>query len=209
MTMHRAKFAAVGLLVALAGWAAPACSQQMAVELDPAHSRVDFTLDAVMHTVHGDFHLKNGTLVFDRQNGAASGQLTVDATSGESGNQGRDRKMHKVVLESAKYPDIVFQPQHVIGKLPAAGATQVQIEGVMSIHGQAHPVMAKGPVQVDGERVSAELHFIVPYQQWGMKNPSTLFLRVSDKVEITVHAVGRLSTAAASTAAQAGAAATH
>jgi hypothetical protein len=27
--------------------------------------------------------------------------------------------------------------------------------------------------------------------QWGMKNPSTLFLRVSDKVEISIHTVAR------------------
>jgi hypothetical protein len=26
----------------------------------------------------------------------------------------------------------------------------------------------------------------VPYVKWGMKNPSTLMLRVSDKVEITI-----------------------
>jgi hypothetical protein len=25
--------------------------------------------------------------------------------------------------------------------------------------------------------------------EWGMKNPSTLFLRVSDKVEIAIHTV--------------------
>jgi hypothetical protein len=31
----------------------------------------------------------------------------------------------------------------------------------------------------------------VPYVQWGMKNPSTLFLRVSNKVEISIHTVAR------------------
>jgi uncharacterized protein with GYD domain len=31
--------------------------------------------------------------------------------------------------------------------------------------------------------------FEVPYVSWGMKNPSTLMLRVNDKVEITIHTV--------------------
>jgi hypothetical protein len=31
----------------------------------------------------------------------------------------------------------------------------------------------------------------VPYIKWGMKNPSTFILRVSDKVEITVETAAR------------------
>jgi hypothetical protein len=33
--------------------------------------------------------------------------------------------------------------------------------------------------------------------EWGLKNPSTLFLRVGNKVDITIEAVGRLSMPAA------------
>jgi hypothetical protein len=33
----------------------------------------------------------------------------------------------------------------------------------------------------------------MPYVKWGMKNPSTLLLRVSDQVEIDVHASGRVA----------------
>ena len=38
----------------------------------------------------------------------------------------------------------------------------------------------------------ANTHFAIPYVQWGMKNPSTLFLRVNDKVMIDLQVVGRL-----------------
>ncbi len=173
----------------------------MTVQVDPARSRVDFTVDALAHTVHGDFQFKSGSLRFDPQTGAASGELDVSATSGESGNNGRDHKMHKQVLESATFPDIVFQPQRVIGAVPTlGGAGQVQIEGLMTMHGQSHPLTASGPVQINGGDISAELHFIVPYEQWGMKNPSTLFLRVSDKVEVTVHVAGHLAPISASVA---------
>ncbi|MCU1332353.1 MAG: hypothetical protein JWM08_1345, partial [Candidatus Angelobacter sp.] len=40
---------------------------------------------------------------------------------------------------------------------------------------------------------SADGTFSVKYREWGMKNPSTFILRVNDKVEIHVHAVGRLA----------------
>jgi polyisoprenoid-binding protein YceI len=178
--------------------ASAAAAQEISVQLDPARTRVQFELSSVMHTVHGDFQLKSGSLRFDPQTGVASGQLIVDATTGETGNQRRDRKMHQQVLESASHPDIIFQPQRVIGKLPSAGASPMQIEGLITIHGQAHPATAIGAVEIHGCDVSADLRFIVPYEAWGMKNPSTFLLRVSDKVEITVHAVGRLAPIAAS-----------
>jgi len=182
--------------------AATAVAQEVEVQLDPSKSKVDFILGATGHTVKGDFHLQNGTLRFDSQSGAAAGQLRVDAASGESGNTKRDRKMHEQVLESAKYPDIVFQPQRVLGQLAASGTSQIQIAGLITIHGQTHELTAAGPVQISGDTVSADLKFVIPYQQWGMKNPSVVFLRVSDKVEITVHAVGKLTTAVAKSSSQ-------
>jgi polyisoprenoid-binding protein YceI len=203
--LRRYQIVVTACIMTVLGFAATSVAQEMVVQLDPVLSHVDFVLGDVLHTVHGDFHLKDGFLRFDAQNGAASGQLTVDATTGESGSKGRDRKMHQQVLESAKYPDITFQPQRVIGTLPGPSASQMELVGLMTMHGQTHAMSASGPVQIHGDQVSADLRFLVLYAQWGMKNPSALFLRVSDKVEITVHAVGRLMPVAASAAAQGGA----
>ena len=49
--------------------------------------------------------------------------------------------------------------------------------------------------QVSNGHVTADVHFVVPYVEWGLKDPSTFILRVSKKVDITVHAVGTLSPA--------------
>ena len=40
-------------------------------------------------------------------------------------------------------------------------------------------------------RATAKIHFTIPYVKWGLKNPSTLFLRVSDKVDIDIAAYTR------------------
>src|SRR5712671_5372391 len=92
-----------------------AVAQQKTFTLDPAQTKVNFTVDSTLHTVHGDFRLKRGSIQFDNATGQAGGEIVVDAASGESGSDGRDKKMHKDVLESQKYAVIVFTPEHIKG----------------------------------------------------------------------------------------------
>jgi polyisoprenoid-binding protein YceI len=165
---------------------------QRMVELDPSRTRVEFTLNATLHSVHGRFQLKAGTIGFDPATGAAHGSVVVDATSGVTGNDGRDQKMHREVLESGKYPEIVFVPESVLGPPLQQGSSEVQLAGRIRLHGAEHTLSVKVPVIVTGDQLTAKLHFVVPYQQWGLKNPSTLFLRVSNKVEVDVSVSGRL-----------------
>ena len=117
----------------------------------------------------------------------------MDSASGESGSDGRDKKMHKDILESQKYSDIVFTPQHTKGTVATEGKSTVEVEGILTMHGKSKPVTMPLEVQLRGGSGSAEGSFSVKYQEWGMKNPSTFILRVNEKVEIHVHAVGKLT----------------
>lgn len=168
-------------------------AQQKTFTLDPAQTKVNFTVDSTLHTVHGDFHLKRGSIQFDSTTGQAGGEIVVDAASGQSGSDGRDKKMHKDVLESPKYSDIVFTPQHVKGTVAAEGKSQVEIEGMLTMHGKSRPATMPLEVQLQGGAGTADGSFTVKYQEWGMKSPSTFILRVSDKVQIHVHAAGRMA----------------
>ncbi len=178
-------------------FAIAAGAQQIQITLDPNQTKVDWTLGDVLHTVHGTFKLVSGKLVFDPRTGDASGEILVDAKSGESGNHTRDGKMQKEVLESARYPEITFLPKHVSGSLAAQGSSTLQVQGVFGIHGADHDLTLTLPVQTQGSRATATTKFDVPYQAWGMKNPSTLFLKVDDKVEIDISAVGTVVSGAA------------
>ena len=170
-----------------------AFAQEMQFQLDPAQSKVEFTLDATLHGVHGSFDLRPSTIYFNPQAGTASGDFVVDATSGNSGNKGRDKKMHKEILESAKFPEIRFSVQKFHGILAANGTSQIELVGVMTLHGSDHPMTVTAPIKIENGRASADIPFEVPYVQWGVKNPSTFLLRVSDKVTIVVHATGAIS----------------
>jgi polyisoprenoid-binding protein YceI len=179
----------VSALLLAAGESIP--SQPRPFVIDPAQTKVEFTLGSLLHTVHGDFQLKRGTLRFDPQSGRASGELVVDATSGESGSPARDKRMHASILESAKYPEITFRPDRVDGKVEPEGKSQVQLHGVFAIHGVEHEILF--PVTVDAApgQYNVAGTFDVPYVKWGMKNPSTLMLRVNDTVKITIQTVAR------------------
>jgi polyisoprenoid-binding protein YceI len=196
--MHRNRIiqcSFVTFLLALLCSAAAAPPALKTLELDAAQSKVQFTVDSTLHTVHGTFQLKSGVIQFDPAGGPASGQLVVNASSGDSDNKSRDHKMTHEVLEAEKYPDITFTPQQMKGALALSGSSQIQLEGVMTLHGQPHPMTLDVKAAVQGNSLSADTSFEIPYIEWGLKNPSAFFLRVKDKVQIHIHAVGQIKTA--------------
>jgi polyisoprenoid-binding protein YceI len=169
-----------------------ATAQQVQVTLNPAETQIHISVHDVHSGVHGNFKLKSGSVLFDRANGSASGEIVVDAASGDTGNSTRDHKMNQDVLESLRYPDIVFAPSRVIGEVAAQGTSNIQVQGTFRIHGASHEITLSMPVQVSGEKLVATTTFVVPYESWGMKNPSVLFLRVDGKAEVSITATGRI-----------------
>ncbi|MBV9671290.1 MAG: YceI family protein [Verrucomicrobia bacterium] len=163
------------------------------VTVDAGKSNVRFALGAVLHTVHGQFKVKGGRVRLDVATTRASGQITVDLQSGNTGVQERDRHMHNEVLESARYPEAVFSPDRVTGKFSSEGEFNVSLHGVLRVHGQDHEITVPTIVQVHDGRVVATANFVVPYVKWGMKDPSTFILRVSDNVDVSVKLVGKLT----------------
>jgi len=183
----------LGLLLLTLGLNAEALlAQKMTLELDPANTRINFTLEATLHTVHGTFVLKSGTIHFNPSTGSASGLVVVDAASGDSENKGRDHKMHDEILESQRYPEITFTPTKLSGKVDLQGNSNVQVDGTLKLHGDEHPMTLTLPVQVKGDNLRAQTHIVIPYILWGLKNPNTFLLHVSDKVEVDISAVGRI-----------------
>ena len=182
-----ALFAALATLI----FAPAGRAQQISVQLDPAQTKIEFTLGSTLHTVEGTFKLKSGTIRFDPSTGKMSGSINVDATSGESGNGGRDRKMHREILESGKYPEIIFTPSQVKGTFDPKGASKLEVSGQFRLHGQDHDLTLPIDIQPSGRQLQMATHITIPYIKWGLKNPSTFILRASDKVEIDIHAVGQ------------------
>jgi polyisoprenoid-binding protein YceI len=170
----------------------PLAAAENTIELDPARTTISYSLADILHTVHGSFKLKRGFLRFDSATGKASGEIVVDVASGDSGGGTRDKRMHKEILESARYPEAVFTPDRISGELAPRGESQLDVHGSFQIHGASHEVTFHFRVDVKSGEVVTATGFVIPYVQWGMKNPSNFLLKVSDKVEMNVQATGRV-----------------
>lgn len=176
-------------------------AQDTVVRFDPANTKIDFTLGATLHTVHGTFKLKSGEIRVDAATGRASGAIVVDATSGGSGDSSRDHNMHANILESAKFPEIGFsptlvtaQPGHTVKEsLENRGTSELHANGLFNLQGRNHDITMDMSVQNDGNgHVLVTTAFPVPYIKWGLKSPNTFLLRVSDSVDLQIHGAGQI-----------------
>lgn len=169
-----------------------ALAQSLRFKIDPQRSKINWTLGATAHTVRGTFNVKNGELVFDLAAGKVTGEVVALATSGASGNAGRDEKMHKQVLESRKFADIVFRLDRFEGKISPAGKSLVQLHGMLALHGAEHEMAVSTEAEINGSDWTGSTKFSVPYVAWGLKNPGNFFLRVSKSVDVDLTLAGKL-----------------
>ena len=171
----------------------PAPAAETVLMLDPAQSKVHWTVDSALHTVHGTFALKSGSIHFDPVTGKAGGEIIVDAPSGQSGNGSRDKRMHREILETAKYSAVIFRPAQVEGTVSQSGACDVKLRGTFSIHGADHDLTAQVHAELAGDRWRGTTRFQVPYVQWGIKDPSNFLLKVQPVVNVELEMVGTIS----------------
>jgi polyisoprenoid-binding protein YceI len=203
VVVRRAWLFAVVAVLAMPAWPqstrapSPTRRGEIILRLDPAQSQLHWTLGSTLHTVHGTFALKPGAVSFDPASGNASGEIAVDAASGESGNESRDKKMHKEILESERYPQVIFRCDRIEGKVLAQGSSSVQVHGIFVLHGAEHELTVPAQAELAGDYWKGSAKFSVPYIQWGLKSPNTFLLKADPVVEIELEMSGKVQLAAA------------
>ncbi|MGA8530343.1 MAG: YceI family protein [Acidobacteriaceae bacterium] len=187
--LHRNLALCAALIFAAPLLLAQTQAHSIVLHFDAAHTQIRWTLSDFLHTVHGSFQLKGGVVTFNPETGAAEGELLVDLDSGNSGSAARDRTMKTKVLQTQTYPEAIFHPEKVSGTLRPGSTEQVTVDGTFTIHGQDHPMrLVVSPRMTDAWHVHLTTHFVVPYVQWGMRNPSSFVFRVGKQVPVDVTA---------------------
>jgi polyisoprenoid-binding protein YceI len=183
-------FAVLALAVIL-GPAALAQHQIFAV--NPDASEIKMKLNTTHEVVNGTFHIQSGSIEFDRSSPKMLGSVAVLAGSGKTGNDRRDKKMNKDILKVDQYTTVSFAPKTYTGAIAPSGDSTIQVSGVFTLLGNPHDLTIPMQIHMDGSKATARAQFVVPYVQWGLKNPSFLFWKAENDVAIDLNLVGQVS----------------
>lgn len=170
------------------GWA-----QRQSFTVDPGPSSVKMILKTNHEIVNGTFHLQSGAVGFDRSDSKMDGSIVIAAGSGTTGNESRDKKMNKETLKSQQYTTVTFVPKSFSGTVAKTGDSTIQVTGVMTLLGAPHELTIPMQVHIDGSSCVAKSHFVVPYVEWGLKDPSFLVWKAEKQVDIDLNLLGLIS----------------
>ena len=162
------------------------------LSLDINRSEVHFTLNDKLHSVNGTFRVQQGEVSFDTATGKANGSILVDALSGKSGNSFRDRRMLNDELRTPEFKTVAFAPTRFTGTFNPTGDSSLQVHGVFTLIGTPHEIDVPMLVQVNGQQIHAVGSFVIPYVQWGLKDPSTFMIKVEKEVHVDLDFSGTL-----------------
>ncbi len=171
----------------------PVLAQRQTFTIDPNASDVKTTLKTTHEIVSGTFHVDSGSIAYDRTVSSISGTVVVAAGSGKTGNDSRDKKMNKDILKVPQYSTVTFTPKSYTGTIAPSGDSTIQVAGVLTLLGTPHDITVPMHVHIDGAGCAAQTHFMIPYVQWGLKNPSFLIWKADNDVAIDLNLVGHLS----------------
>ncbi len=181
-------------VIACAGFLAQAAfAQHQSFAVNPSESKVTITLNTTHEVVTGSFRVQSGTVEFDRAAQKMSGWIGVAAGSGKTGNDSRDRKMNNDILKVEQFATVSFEPKSYAGVIAASGDSNIEVTGIFTLLGTAHEITVPIQVRLEGDAANAKAHFVVPYVQWGLKNPSFLIWKADNDVAIDVYLEGAVS----------------
>ena len=174
-------------------FASSAFAQHQTFTVDPNASQVAFALAGSGHHVSGTFHVQSGSIDFDRTAHTISGSVVVAAGSGNSGEPSRDKKMNNDVLDIAHYSESPSPRRNTTApsRPPATPPSRSTVHSRCT----ARPMTLPCPCRSTSTAglSTPKTHFIVPYVQWGLKDPSWGFLKVSKEVDIDLTLTGKVT----------------
>lgn len=132
-------FASSSLVFSALLLAAQALATPQTYEIDPVHSRVEFTIRHMFSKVTGDFGSFHGTINYDASAPAASTVVAeIDAASIDTNNDRRDGHLKSPdFFDVAKFPALSFTST----KLTPISDGKFKVEGNLTMHGVTKPVV--------------------------------------------------------------------
>jgi polyisoprenoid-binding protein YceI len=147
-------------------------------KVEVAGSSVRWELPASFEPIKGVVPLFHGTIEANPLSSGAwdvKARIVVPAAAMRTGNRRRDRTLREKVLETARYPEIVFELRQFTGDLSRFRPGQtfpVQVAGDLTVHGKTAPVQLPVDVSVFPKAVVVTGSFPVHWKAYGLQDPS-------------------------------------
>jgi polyisoprenoid-binding protein YceI len=125
---------------------------------------------------------------------ASSLHITVKADSlsvidkvSESDRQEIEGKMRREVLETGKYPEIVFDSTNISAEKIADGKYRVKIEGDLKLHGVTRRAVINAQVTEEGDALRARGEFPLRQTEYHISPPSVAggTIKVKDELKLS------------------------
>ena len=103
-----------------------------------------------------------------------------------------NKELREIVLEPAKYPEIVFKSTSVTGKPAGGGQYDLRIAGDLTLHGVTRPIVIPARINLTGNDLRAVGEFSIDRGAFNVKATSAVhgMIRVRNKVKFTFDIVG-------------------
>lgn len=143
----------------------------------------------------GDLHLTPGSsdLAVLQMTITAGSLAEVDTEFNEKDRQEINKTMREEVLETGKYPDIVFTSTGVSAKKVGEGEYQVMISGTLTLHGVTRNRQIKAKVTISGNTLRAQGEFSLQHSDYNLKRISVAggAVKVKEELRLAFNIVAR------------------
>ncbi|HEY1249651.1 MAG TPA: YceI family protein [Thermoanaerobaculia bacterium] len=185
--MRRVVFFVAAVFVS---WWASAQPAELHYAIDAAGSELGWELPATLHTVHGKAPELSGTVdavLKDNGEWSIQAHVVVKAAAMVTGNASRDRNMREKVLETDRYPEIVFEARRVradLSRLRPGERVTAEAEGDLTVHGKPASIRVPVDVLIQADGVILEGTFPLSWKQYGLHDPSFGVVTVRDPLKV-------------------------
>lgn len=121
------------------------------------------------------------------------GALDVPQEMNSKDRREMEKIMKDEVLETSRFPEIVFESGKVAGEQSGEGNYRFNINGELTMHGQTHAERISAQVSVNGQNLHAHGEFTLLQTDYGIKPYSAAggVLKLKDELKLSFDLVAR------------------
>ncbi len=154
--------------------------------VDPAGGAVEFEVRNMwgLGTVHGRFGRFHGSYVADPE--APAIELTIDATSIDTGNGKRDEHLRAAdFFDAGAHPDVTFTASRVV----ETGDGRLRVSGALEAAGTSVPVSLDASVRDLGDELEIDAETMVDQRELGMSSGPLAMIRPPARLHVRARLV--------------------